>query len=87
MSFKGIRPGYKKLIPIPPNLNFSSKKLFQNLFNGDPELTETMNKFINENWRIMTAEIRPTIEAKLSDIVREVADRIFDKYPLEKLLE
>lgn len=59
---------------------------FQNLFNGDPEMSSNINRYINENWKLVTAEIRPTLELSLSGIIKEVADKIFDTYPIEKLL-
>lgn len=57
----------------------------ENLFNGDSELTKSMNNFINENWRLVTAEIRPTLEKTISTILQEVAEKFFEAYPIEKL--
>lgn len=57
-----------------------------NLFNGDRELSNTMNMFINENWRMVAAEIRPTLERTISEILMEVAGKFFEAYPIDKLL-
>lgn len=56
-----------------------------NLFNGDPTLSQTMNQFINENWRLVTAEIRPTLETTIASILMETADKFFDAYSISKL--
>lgn len=55
------------------------------LFNGDVELGNTINQFINENWRIVTAEIRPTLESTIAKILMEVAEKFFDAFPIKKL--
>lgn len=57
-----------------------------NLFNGDPELSAAMNQFINENWRMVTAEIRPTLEKTISAILMDITDKFFEAYPIDKLL-
>lgn len=56
-----------------------------NLFNGEEELSRSMNIFINENWRVVTAEVRPTLEKTIADILRDVADKIFKAFPISKL--
>lgn len=56
------------------------------LFNGDAELSKSMNMFINENWRMVTAEIRPTLESTISNILMEVAGKFFEAYPIDKLI-
>ena len=74
-----------KNLEIEFNIGGLSVKL-DNLFNGDAELGSTMNKFINENWKMVTAEIRPTLEKTISNILMDTANKIFDVYPISKLL-
>lgn len=57
-----------------------------NLFNGDEELSKTMNQFINENWRMVTAELRPTLERTISEILSDISNKFFEAYPIDKLL-
>lgn len=57
-----------------------------NLFHGDPELSRAMNLFINENWRMVAAEVRPTLEKTIAEILKETADKFFEAYPINKLL-
>lgn len=65
----------------------AAKVQLDNLFeNRDEELSKSMNHFINENWRIVTAELRPALEKTISDILLDVADKFFDAYPIKKLL-
>lgn len=64
----------------------NAKVHLDNLFNGDEELTKSMNFFINENWRLVTAELRPTLEKVIAEILTETADKLFERYPIEKLL-
>lgn len=64
----------------------AAKVQLDNLFNGDEELSRSMNLFINENWRMVTAELRPTLEKTIAQILMEVADKFFEAYPIDKLL-
>lgn len=57
-----------------------------NLFNGDPELGATMNKFLNEHWRLIAGEMRPALEDAISNLLLDVADKLFGRYPLRILL-
>lgn len=57
-----------------------------NLFNGkDQDLAVTMNQFINENWRIVAAEVRPTLEKIIGELMIEVADKFFAAFPISNL--
>lgn len=56
-----------------------------NLFNGDKELGDSINSFINENWRIVTAEIRPTLESTIAKILMEISEKFFDQFPIKIL--
>lgn len=68
------------------NFNIGAAKVqLDNLFN-DPELSKSTNVFINENWRMVTAELRPTLEKTISSILLEVADKFFEAYPIDKLM-
>lgn len=60
--------------------------LLSNLFNGDEELGAAMNKFLNENWKEVTAEMRPSLSKSIENILRAVTGRIFEIYPLEQIL-
>lgn len=72
-------------IGVEFNIGGASVQL-TNLFNGDEELGAAMNKFLNENWREVTAEIRPALAKAIEDILRAITSRLFDIYPLEEIL-
>lgn len=64
-----------------------AKVQLDNLFeNGDVELSKSMNHFINENWRMVTAELRPNLERTISEILAGVTNKFFEAYPINKLL-
>lgn len=67
------------------NIGDANVKL-SNLFNGDSELSETMNRFLNENWRSVAAEIRPALEDTISNILRGIAEKMFNSFTLKQLL-
>ncbi|CAK9807231.1 Protein takeout [Anthophora plagiata] len=57
-----------------------------NLFDGDETLSAAMNLFLNDNWKIVVAEIRPKLEETIADIVKNFADAIFTVFPEDVLL-
>lgn len=56
------------------------------LFNGNSELGEAMNSFLNENWKTVTAEMRPALEDTIANIVQGITGRLFEEYTLDQLL-
>lgn len=72
-------------IQVEFNIGGASVHL-NNLFNGDSELGQAMNAFLNDNWREITAEIRPALAESIERILREMAKRMYDLYPVNQLL-
>lgn len=60
---------------------------FENLFNGDKALGDTMNGFLNENWKLLYDELRHDIQRGLADNFHEFIAKIFDKYPYSKFFQ
>ncbi|KAK9686882.1 hemolymph juvenile hormone binding protein (JHBP) [Popillia japonica] len=65
------------------NIGHASVRL-ENLFNGDKELGEAMNLFLNDNWKSVANEIKPVLEDTIANIFKKFANKIFHKYPLTK---
>jgi len=57
-----------------------------NLFNGDTTLSDAMNLFLNDNWKIVAAEIKPALENAVSKIFKTFSNKIYSKFPLDTLL-
>ncbi|KAG7200226.1 hypothetical protein KM043_017703 [Ampulex compressa] len=57
-----------------------------NLFNGDDTLSDAMNLFLNDNWKAVTAEIKPALEETVCDLFKKLSNKIYSKYPLDTLL-
>ncbi|CAL1681942.1 unnamed protein product [Lasius platythorax] len=57
-----------------------------NLFNGDNTLSNAMNLFLNDNWKIVAAEIKPALENTVADIFKTFSNKIYSKFPLDTLL-
>ncbi|KYQ52578.1 Protein takeout [Trachymyrmex zeteki] len=57
-----------------------------NLFNGDDTLSNAMNLFLNDNWKIVTAEIKPALENTISEIFKTFSNKFYSKFPLDTLL-
>lgn len=54
---------------------------FDNLFNGDKTLGETMNRFMNNNWEPVFYGLIPDYEEKFGDKFRKVANILFSQVP------
>lgn len=67
------------------NIGSASIKL-DNLFNGDLELGAMMNKFLNENWREITSEIRPAISKSIGQIIFAIASGLHEMYSLDEFI-
>ncbi|KAG5666670.1 hypothetical protein PVAND_014685 [Polypedilum vanderplanki] len=52
------------------------KLKLSNLFNNDPNLVEAANSFINANSDFMLANVYPTIEKQLSEILTDAANEL-----------
>lgn len=73
-------------IQVDFNIGGASVQL-DNLFGGDPELGAMMNKFLNNNWREITAEIRPALGESIERILYGIANQLNEMYGLDKLLD
>lgn len=58
----------------------------ENLFDGSRDLDAIINQFLNDNWRAITAEIRPALARSIEHILREIAGRIYENYSVNEIL-
>ncbi|XP_063235124.1 protein takeout-like [Bacillus rossius redtenbacheri] len=58
---------------------------FEGLFNGDPVLGDTMNKFLNENWQDIFKEIKPSLEQTLQNVFKNIAEHFFSQIPYDHI--
>lgn len=59
---------------------------FDNLFQGNKELGETTNKFINENWRELYKELEPVIEKTMLSVMDYFLNLLLQDYSYDDLL-
>lgn len=57
--------------------------MLENLFNGNKELSDQMNVFLNENWADIIKELMPAIEKALELVVKDIGNRLFSKIAYE----
>lgn len=72
-------------VKVELNIGSASVNL-DNLFNGDAELGSMMNRFLNDNWREITAEIRPALAESTQHILRGMANRLTEMYSIDQFL-
>ncbi|CAF4951550.1 unnamed protein product [Pieris macdunnoughi] len=57
-----------------------------NLFKGNPELSNTVLQFLNENWKIVTEEFGQPVVDYAMNVTIETAKKFFDAVPYDELL-
>ncbi|KAF2900826.1 hypothetical protein ILUMI_05365 [Ignelater luminosus] len=58
---------------------------FENLFNGDAQLGDAMNKVLNDNWETVYQDVKEPIEDSTATIVRDYANKFLTKVPYDEL--
>lgn len=58
---------------------------FENLFNGNDQLSISTNYFLNDNWTEILRELKPVLTKAIGGIYKAVAEPIFNKFPYEEL--
>lgn len=56
---------------------------FENVFKGDPVLTNTINNFMNENSELVFNTLFPGYEAKWSENFKAIGNKIFNNVPMK----
>lgn len=57
-----------------------------NLFKGNPELSNTVLQFLNENWRVVTEEFGKPVVDYAINVTVHTAKKFFDAVPYDELL-
>ncbi|KAF7286224.1 hypothetical protein GWI33_006912 [Rhynchophorus ferrugineus] len=75
---------------MDPNdkLEFNIEKAhfnFDNLFNGNKEMGDNVNKFLNENSQDIIRELTDTIDKTISSIARQVGGGVVENIPYKEL--
>lgn len=58
---------------------------FENIFNGDKVLSETINKFMDENWEVVANTLLPDYEILLGERFKAVSNNIFRNVPMKMI--
>ncbi|KAK6641547.1 hypothetical protein RUM44_013259 [Polyplax serrata] len=67
---------------------FNPKKVtvfFDGLLKGDRRLSTGINKFLNDNWKIVFEELGPSFEASFGAVFKEITHRVFSRVPVNKI--
>ncbi|XP_065209742.1 protein takeout-like [Planococcus citri] len=57
----------------------------ENLFQGNKEVSDNLNVFLNENWELLFEELRPAFEEAVAVILKEVASKVLQKIPRDEI--
>lgn len=78
---------YLKIKDIKVDYDVGKVKLNLNdLFNGDHNMGERMNSFLNENWDSLAEELKPLLEKSLTEVVQSSTGNLFKTYSYDDLL-
>lgn len=70
-------------------LKMTPKKMemkFDNLFNGDKQLGNTINKVINDNWQVIYNEIGSSFEEAYAEVIKQHTRSLFLHVPIDDFL-
>ncbi|XP_014285328.1 protein takeout [Halyomorpha halys] len=89
MTFKQVTKNGKKYYQVDKMpVTVLPKKVtynFENLFKGNKELGDNMNKFLNENWAEIMDAVKPALSKTLEAVYREYINRILSKLSAEEI--
>ncbi|XP_034252625.1 protein takeout-like [Thrips palmi] len=74
---------------IGVNLKMTPKKMemrFDNLFNGDKQLGNTINRVVNENWQLVYNEIGSSFEQAYAEVIKQHTRSLFLHVPIDDFL-
>jgi hypothetical protein len=57
----------------------------ENLFQGNKEISDNLNVFLNENWELLFEELRPAFEEAIGLILKDVASKVLQKIPKDEI--
>ena len=60
---------------------------FENLFNGDKQLGDNINKVLNENFKEVFADVQPGYEKGLGLVLQQIINNLFSKVSAEEALD
>lgn len=69
-------------------IKFKPKRVtfqFENLFQGDKVLGQTMNQFMNENWKAVFNGLAPDYEKFFGAKFKDFANNVFKNVPMKKI--
>lgn len=77
---------YVKFHQLDCNIEIGKSKFhLNNLFNGDPVLSEIGNQFVNENSDLFLAEIIPGLEKSLANIFLNIVNTILKDVTFDEM--
>ncbi|XP_030751750.1 uncharacterized protein LOC115879198 [Sitophilus oryzae] len=83
------RNGVEYAVMLPnDNLDFVVRRAifdFDNLFNGNKEMGDQVNQFLNDNQQDVVKELGGTVKGTISAIIRQVAGEILANIPFREL--
>ncbi|CAB3220999.1 unnamed protein product [Arctia plantaginis] len=74
-----------KQLDVSFHVGYASMHL-DNLFGSEGELSNTMNKFLNENWQSLAEELQAPMEEALKDFLKPLADHAFGTLNADDIL-
>lgn len=58
---------------------------FTNLFDGQKDLGDNMNLFLNANWQLLLDELNAPISKSFAQVFKDAANSFFEKTPYDNL--
>lgn len=59
--------------------------IFDDVFKGNPELTDNFNRVVDENSEYLYDEIKPVIGQSISRLITTVINRVYNNFSVDQL--
>ncbi|KAK9500950.1 hypothetical protein O3M35_002107 [Rhynocoris fuscipes] len=90
MKFKKVTKGDETFYSNEKNdISIDTTRLhlnFKRTVNADDPIAKNLNVFLNENWKEILNELKPAISQAFGAAIKNFANKVFSKVPLNKLL-
>ncbi|XP_063223825.1 circadian clock-controlled protein daywake-like [Bacillus rossius redtenbacheri] len=80
--------GLEYMSPGDHKFDYKTKHMvwqLDNLFNGDKTLGDSTNRFLNENWDVLNAELGPFISQALGEVIKSILTAVMKLVPYDSI--
>lgn len=75
---------YLHVKSVRVHMKLAKLQIHFNSKTGSPEVNETINTIVNENWRDIYKELKPALEENIAEVITSIIGPLFDNIPYQE---